>query len=143
MRTRTSHMFRRLPALKCVVLYFFCVSSFCFLVSSFLRFLLSSFLRFFISSFIHFLVSSFPHFLVLIPIPPACLPSPSFLPSCLPAFLPSFLPSCSCRFKVLLILKFLFDPPKVFFDTYPRSAGATRLPSAELALPAWESPGSH
>ena len=152
MRTRPSHMW------ECVAFFFFCVSTFRFLVSSFLRGLLSSFLcffissrlcfvflgfrvssflAFFISSFLRFFISSFPpvflqnlrHFLIPIP------PSSSFLPSCLP--------SCSCCLNCLLILVFLNLREVFLFDTYPRSVGATRLPSAELALPTSESPGSH
>lgn len=145
MRTRTSHMW------KCVVFWVFLpfVSSFlCFCASSFLPFFLSSFLhffaalfvlswlpRFFVSSFLHFLVSLL-HFLVS-----PCVftklktffdTHPAFL------FLPAFLPA-----PVFLLILVSLILRRFLFDTYPRSVGATRLPSAELALPTSESPGSH
>ena len=148
MRTRTSSMWKCVAfSLGCFYLLFprFFVSALPpFFLSLFLHFFASLFLRFFLSSFPRFFASSFPRFPLcfyktyirhfLIPIPP----SSSFLPS----FLPSCLPSCSCCLNCLLILVFLILR-KFLFDTYPRSVGATRLPSAELALPTSESPGSH
>ena len=108
-----------------VLLFLLGVSTFCFLVSSFLRFLLSSFLCFFISSrlcffvssFLHFLVSSLLHFLVS-----PCVftklktffdTHPAFL--FLPAFLPAFLPSFLLLLLELFVDTRIFDPPKVSF----------------------------